>query len=262
MGVAIAFVNIMHIGRIQILQIISGDTMRRLTRSLVAMVAVHLYTLNAFTDEIQFYSQYQQDQYVYENFFKDKKNGVFVDIGAHDGVTLSNTYFFEKNMDWTGVCVEPNPEVYESLKNNRKCLCVQGCIYDKKDSAPFLKISGWAEMLSGIVENYDPKHVKRIQWEIELNGGESEVIDVKCYNLTDLLLENDIRHVDYLSIDTEGGELGILQSIDFSQIDIDVIEVENNYQTPFSELLEPLGYEKIGKKGPDEIYRKKKDYFL
>lgn len=208
----------------------------------------------AFAEEHKFYSQYQQDQYVYENFFKNKKNGIFVDIGAHDGITLSNTYFFEQTMGWTGICIEPIPEVYTQLKNNRSCLCVQGCIFDHKKSAPFLRISGWAEMLSGILENYDPQHVKRIQWEIDLNGGQSEVIYVKCYNLTQLLLDHHIQHVDYLTIDTEGGELGILQSIDFSRIEIDVIEVENNYHGPFQAFLEPLGYKKICDLGPDEIY--------
>ena len=198
---------------------------------------------------------------VYEKFFKNKQNGVFVDIGAHDGITLSNTYFFEKSMGWTGICVEPIPEVYNRLKKNRSCVCVQGCIFDNRDSVPFLKISGWAEMLSGIMENYDPQHLKRIQWEIDLNGGQSEIINVKCYDLTDLLIDHHMHHIDYLSIDTEGGELGILQSIDFSRIDIDVIEVENNYHDPFQAFLEPLGYRKICELGPDDIYQKIKDIF-
>ena len=213
-------------------------------------------------EEPKFYSQYQQDQYVYEKFFKNKKNGIFVDIGAHDGITLSNTYFFEKNMGWTGICVEPIPEVYNRLKDNRSCLCIHGCVFDNRESVPFLKISGWAEMLSGIIENYDPQHVKRIQWEIELNGGQSEIINVKCYNLMELLTDNHIQHIDYLSIDTEGGELGILQSIDFSRIDIDVIEVENNYHDSFQVFLEPLGFRKICDLGPDEIYEKIKDISL
>lgn len=212
-----------------------------------------------FGDANKFYSQYQQDQYVYENFFKNKRNGVFVDIGAHDGITLSNTYFFEKTMGWTGICIEPIPEIYNRLKANRNCLCIQGCIYANRENVPFLKISGWAEMLSGIIENYDPQHWKRVQWEISQNGGHSEIINVKCYDLTQLLLENKIYHVDYLSIDTEGGEFGILKSIDFSCIDIDVIEVENNgFREPFKEFLEPLGYKKICELGPDEIYKKQK----
>lgn len=223
---------------------------------LYAITSLIQNTNELTAEEPQFYSQYQQDQYIYKKFFWKKRNGVFVDIGAHDGVSLSNTYFFEKYMDWKGICIEPIPEVFERLKTNRNCLCIQGCIYDKRETVPFLKITGWAEMLSGIVENYDPQHLNRIQWEISLNGGTSEIINVKCYNINQLLLDNNIRHVDYLSIDTEGGELGILQSIDFNQIDIDVIEVENNYGEHFREFLEPLGYWKMGNLGPDEVYKK------
>lgn len=51
-----------------------------------------------------------------ERFFKNLKNGVFFDIGAHDGVSLSNTYFFEKELGWSGICLEPIPEVFERLK--------------------------------------------------------------------------------------------------------------------------------------------------
>jgi len=220
--------------------------------------AVFLLThLSLFSlEERQFYSQYAQDQFVYERFFKDKRDGVFVDIGAHDGVSLSNTYFFEKWMGWTGICVEPIPDVFAQLRRNRNCTCIQGCIYDKRETVSFLKITGWAEMLSGILENYDPKHRERIQKEIEANGGTSEIIEVKCYNLTQLLLDHGIYHVDYLSIDTEGGEFGILQSIDFDRIAIDVIEVENNYHDPFEPFLQAHGYQKIASLGPDEIYQK------
>ena len=35
-----------------------------------------------------YYGQYEQDRFLYETFFKNKKNGVFVDIGAHDGLYL------------------------------------------------------------------------------------------------------------------------------------------------------------------------------
>lgn len=230
--------------------------MNKLKRLLFAGTISKRNSISEQAKEEKFYSQFQQDQYVYENFFKNKQNGIFVDIGAHDGITLNNTYFFEKSLGWTGICVEPIPDVYKRLKKNRSCLCIQGCIYDKRESVPFLKISGWAEMLSGIVENYDPQHINRIQKEIEMNGGQSTVINMKCYNLTKLLLDNHIQHVDYLSIDTEGGELGILQSIDFSRIDIDVIEVENNYGQPFQAFLEPKGYKKVCELGPDEIYRK------
>ncbi len=203
----------------------------------------------------KFYSQFGQDKYLYKKVFKNKKDGVFVDIGAHDGVSFSNTFFFE-NLGWKGICIEPIPEVFERLQKARKATCIKGCISDKYDTASFLCIKGYAEMLSGILENYEPGHVERIRKEILEKGCTSEVIPVKCYNINRLFLDQGIQHVDYLSIDTEGGELDILKSIDFDQFDIDVIDVENNYGTAFQNLLEPKGYKLIAKRGPDEIYKK------
>ena len=63
---------------------------------------------------MKFYSQFEQDKFVYENFFINKNKGYFVDIGAHDGVTFSNSKFFEE-LEWDGVCIEPNPKVFSIL---------------------------------------------------------------------------------------------------------------------------------------------------
>jgi hypothetical protein len=51
---------------------------------------------------MQKYSQYGQDTFVYENFFKNKNDGFFVDIGAYDGVSLSNTLSLEE-LGWSGL---------------------------------------------------------------------------------------------------------------------------------------------------------------
>ncbi len=113
-------------------------------------------------------------------------------------------------------------------------------------------------MLSGLPEKYDPKHAERIDTELKSHGGEKSLIEVQCYKLNDLLAQNNFSHVDYLSLDTEGGELEILKSIDFSRFDIDVITVENNYDDPeFKSFLTSKGYELVKKLGSDEVYKKK-----
>ena len=64
---------------------------------------------------MKFYSQFNQDNYVFNKFFKNNQNGFFLDIGEHDGVTGNNTKFFE-DLGWSGVCIEPIPSVFEELK--------------------------------------------------------------------------------------------------------------------------------------------------
>ena len=68
---------------------------------------------------MNYYSQFGQDKYLNENFFHNKSNGTYVDIGAHDGITGSNTYFFDL-LGWEGICFEPLPEIYNQLVINRK----------------------------------------------------------------------------------------------------------------------------------------------
>jgi hypothetical protein len=71
---------------------------------------------------MKFYSQNNQDKII--NHLLKKKNGVFLDIGANDGITISNTYYFEKKLNWTGLCIEPIGEVFNILSTNRNCLCL------------------------------------------------------------------------------------------------------------------------------------------
>ena len=52
--------------------------------------------------------------------FENKKNGFFVDIGAHDGISINNTKLLE-DLGWDGICIEPHPKVFQRLLLNRNC---------------------------------------------------------------------------------------------------------------------------------------------
>jgi FkbM family methyltransferase len=207
--------------------------------------------------EPQFFSQWGQDCFVYEHFFKHKRNGIFVEVGAHDGVTFSNTCFFERSMGWNGICVEPIPEVFARLQAHRRCHCVQGCISNRSDSVEFLRVHG-PEMLSGIVDCIDSKRYRRIEKEIEQCGGSMEIVAISCFRLDELLLSQGFQHIDFLSLDIGGGELEILRSIDFHQFPIGVICVANNWKDRIQPFLESFGFRRASFKGThkscDEIY--------
>ena len=64
------------------------------------------------------YSQLGQDLTVLK-FYNDKRDGYFIELGASDGITLSNTYLLEKEFGWKGICAEPVPVKYEALCKNR-----------------------------------------------------------------------------------------------------------------------------------------------
>jgi hypothetical protein len=65
-------------------------------------------------------SQIGQDKWVH-SVIGNKRDGYFIELGACDGLYFSNTLFFERNLDWNGICIEPNDNYLEALCKNRKC---------------------------------------------------------------------------------------------------------------------------------------------
>jgi FkbM family methyltransferase len=195
---------------------------------------------------MQYYSQYNQDKFLHENYFKDFKNGIFVDVGAHDGKTINNTLFFEEQYNWTGINIEPISDVFNELIKNRP-LCINlNCAVDSVDgTTEFILNTGYTEMLSGIKSHYDNRHFNRVNKEINERGGSTTIINVKTNRLETIFDNNNIKHVHYLSIDVEGGEYAVLSSINFDKVFIDIIGFENNYPDSSSnilKLLESKGY--------------------
>ena len=86
-----------------------------------------------------YYSQHNQDQFLNEHIFNNKKEGVFLDIGAYDGIEGSNSYFFEKELGWKGICFEPIPKLYQRLKENRKCISINAAAWKEDTENPVNK---------------------------------------------------------------------------------------------------------------------------
>jgi FkbM family methyltransferase len=206
---------------------------------------------------ISFYSQNNQDEFCYKNFFKNKKEGVFVEIGCLNGIKFSNTFVFEQ-MGWTGICVEASPSNFELLKNNRNCICENYAVTPiSGQKMSFMDIHGYGEGLSGLVEKYDSRHKQRIKRELKNNANKGyDMVEVETINFNDLLDTHNIHNIDLCSIDTEGGEFEIVESIDFSKNKIEVLLVENNYRDQrFKSYLTKLGFLHIGALGADEVYK-------
>src|ERR1700754_3325813 len=130
-----------------------------------------------------YHSQYNQDRFLDEVVFNRKKNGYFLDIGAHDGKTLSNTYVFEKERGFRGICFEPNPKVFAELKGNRQCTLINKGVGKKNGKVEFMAIEGYAEMLSGVIENFDPAHLSRIDDDLKVKGGQKKIIEIEIVRL-------------------------------------------------------------------------------
>ena len=181
----------------------------------------------------------------------------YVDVGANDGLIVSNTAYYDLDLGWKGICIEPHPKVYTKLKKNRpNAINLNVCVSESDSEVDFLMIDGYAEMLSGIEKSYHPDHKIRIESEIERHGGNKQVIKIISKPLKQIFFENKVKKVDYLSIDTEGSELEILKSIDFDVVDIRVISTENSSRSDIREFLKNKGYVFADLICGDEIYLK------
>lgn len=205
-----------------------------------------------------YYSQCRQDEFLNTVVFNHKKNGFFIDIGAHDGQTYSNSLFFESINNWNGICVEPNPTVFAKLNAFRKSTNLNVCIGASNKSIKFTQIEGYAEMLSGISENYDARHIQRIDRDIANKGGKRNEIDVEMITLNSIE-SLKTQPIDFISIDTEGNEFDIVSSMNFDALEVKAIVIENNYKDDrIKEFLSGFHFIQLYKLDFDDVYVNKK----
>lgn len=204
------------------------------------------------------YSQYKQDIICFKKYFSKLQSGTFLEIGADDGIDKSNTYLYELK-GWKGMCVEPSKKRFKLLKENRKCICENYAIAENEETKKFMDISGWGKGLSGLVDEYDELHKKRIENELKhpMNKGH-EITEVNTIPLRTLLKKHGFTHINFCTIDVEGGELAVLKSIDFSSCTFDVILVENNYgNNSIEDFLAEKGFLKKDKIEIDDVFVRK-----
>ncbi len=204
---------------------------------------------------VQYYSQNGQDRFLRERLFSGN-DGFFIEIGADDGVDKSNTLVFEQ-AGWKGLCIEPSPTRFKALAANRACECLNVAIASTDAEVAFLDIVGYGKGLSGIVGNYDPRHLDRIERETAANPltVARTRVTVPARRLDAILAERGIRHVHYCSIDVEGSELEVLRSIDFAAVSFDALTIEDGYENPeIRAFMDKRGFRLMTTIGQDLVY--------
>lgn len=196
------------------------------------------------------YSQLAQDLTVI-NFFK-KNDGYFIEIGASDGIELSNTYLLEKKYNWKGICVEPIPGRFDMLcKNRPNSLCSNKAVFSESNKTVIFDIANNSDLFSGISNCIDC-HMETV------NANKTQIV-VQTITLNDLLEQfNAPPFIEYLSLDTEGSELEILKAVDFQKYTFGIIDVEHNFveprRTQIRELLTSKNYVFVKENQWDDHY--------
>jgi FkbM family methyltransferase len=172
---------------------------------------------------------------------KSKNNGYFVEFGATNGITLSNTYLLEKDYHWSGILAEPAKGWFNQLNKNRNCSIDNRCVWSSTGQKLNFHESDVGELSS--IKNYSD------------NDGHADArapgtdYFVESISLNDLLItHNAPKVIDYLSIDTEGSEFEILEKFDYENYKINIITVEHNYtnsREKIYSLLKSKNYSRI-----------------
>lgn len=176
-------------------------------------------------------AQMGEDMYLYEHFFYGKKNGVMVESGALDGMLYSTTLMFEHYFDWLGVHIEGNIGHYKELIINRPdSVNINAALSNETKTYHYLSHKK-PSPVDGIIEFMDEPSIKRFHKMYALRRSDPEAAKeylTEVHGLPFKVISHElhIKHIDCWVLDVEGGELAVLQGVDFDTLTIDVIIVE------------------------------------
>jgi FkbM family methyltransferase len=156
------------------------------------------------------------------------KDGFYIECGANDGVNQSNTWYFEKILNWRGILIEPNIESFKNLKNNRssknifKNVALVSEDFKNKNEDIYLIENNLESKLTNAVNPLSQK--------------------VATETLNNILKELNINKINFFSLDVEGYEEEVLKGLNLNIFDIDYILIETNNFDKINFMLKNCNY--------------------
>ncbi len=194
-----------------------------------------------------FKSQLLQD--VFASFIVgDLFDKTFLEFGATDGISLSNSYMLEKNLGWTGVLAEPSPQWHAKLKNNRpNTKILTDCIWKSSGEKLDFFVSDIG-VLSTLVD-FKNNDLSSMPDNTEARIKNGKVVEVETVSINEVMETNfNGNSPSYVSIDTEGSEYEILNSLDFEKYRPVVFTIEHNFtnlQKKIDAFIISKGYTRV-----------------
>ena len=183
-----------------------------------------------------------------------KRGGFFIEFGAADGLGGSNTLLLEREFGWRGILAEPNPIWRDDLRRNRAAQIDYRCVFRRTGDRVKFAATRYPFFSTMADFTSSDDHAKL--------RAEHHIVEVETVSLNDLLADHNApRAIDYVSIDTEGSELAILEEFDFSRWDVKLFSIEHNLtaqEQAIDRLMLRHGFERRYARYPviDAWYRK------
>jgi FkbM family methyltransferase len=176
------------------------------------------------------------EELIIRDFFQDKRNGVFVDIGANHYKINSTTYYLERDLGWNGIAVDAICDFkkeYELYRKNTLFFCFY--ISDRSD-----------DMIDFFINEQNKRISTSIQ-DLAIKQGNSEKVRIATITLNDLLARTGIKHFDFLSMDIELSEPAALAGFDIQKYcpTLVCIEAHNEVRKQILEYFSKNNYLRI-----------------
>lgn len=176
-------------------------------------------------------SQYGEEGILIKSFWKGIQRGTYVELGAANGMKYSNTLYLATCLKWTGVLIEASKKNYDILQSKAKRrVGVYTTHYGAICTPPQTHITFWDSnnsLVGGDRDEMSASFKKR--WH--KSNGTGGVL-TPCYPMSHYLQLAEVRHVDFFSLDVEGAELKVLQTINFEQTTVDIFMIELDDHDP------------------------------
>ena len=194
--------------------------------------------------------------------YLDYRGGYFVELGANDGVSQSNTKHFELFMGWSGVLVEPEPNNYEKCKRFRSrksqifnAACVSFSY--EKNEVQLIYSNLMTIAVEGESDIADREEHAKIGMQFLEPGESNYSFSAYARTLNSILLEaGSPTNIDLLSLDVEGAELDVLKGIDHQIFRFRFILIESRSLDTIEQFLGALGYSLVEQlTGHDFLFR-------
>ena len=150
--------------------------------------------------------------------------GVFVELGAFDGIILSNTVVLERCFQWSGLLIEGNPSNFHKLlRSNRVARKVHSAICEGNGSAT-VRFTSAGGPVAGQLNQLTDKH--QAEWA-KVNRPKKSV-DVRCQSLRSIMSAGGMQEATFLSLDVEGAEATVLGTVRPSAFKVILVEADGD----------------------------------
>jgi FkbM family methyltransferase len=190
----------------------------------------------------------------------DFDNGIFVEAGANDGETQSNTAYFARHRGWRGLLIEPIPELAARCRVARLESVVENCALVAVNADGQSVPMTYCGLMSVVEGGWSDPEAERAHVDAgrQIQSLTTYHVDVPGRSLSSLLDQHKMTHVDLLSLDVEGFERQALEGLDLKRHRPRFILVEARFREEIDKLLLPF-YEAIAELSHhDVLYQAKK----